>query len=66
MSEPLSYTYKTAADATGLSKQTIERAVKSRALPAKRSSTASDGEPTGVVVILHDDLTAWLKGLVDA
>lgn len=66
MNAPLSYTYKTAAQATGLSSKTIERAVKSRKLPAKRSSTASDGEPTGAVIILADDLQAWLKGLVDA
>jgi len=63
---PVSYTIKTAAAATGLSTKTIERAIKSRALRAKRSSETEDGEPTGSYVILASALTTWLDGLPDA
>lgn len=66
MAAPLSYTISTAAAATGLSTKTISRAIKSGALPAKRSSRADDGEPTGSYLILADSLTAWLDSLPDA
>lgn len=62
----LAYTIRTAADATGLSQQTIMRAIKSGALRAKRSSVTEDGEPAGSYVILAPSLEAWLEGLVDA
>lgn len=63
---PLAYTLAAASDATHLSRKTIERAVKSGALRAKRSSTTEDGEPAGSYVILAGDLQAWLESLVDA
>lgn len=66
MTPPLSYTIKTAAEATGLTGSTISRAIKSGKLRAKRSSVAADGEPTGSYVILAADLQAWLEGLAAA
>lgn len=66
MTAPLAYTYKTAAEATGLTTQTLARAVKSGALVAKRTGVAKDGEPTGSYVILAADLQAWLEGLAAA
>lgn len=66
MTIALSYTLSTAATATGLSRKSIERAVKSGALRAKRSSVTEDGEPAGTYLILASDLQAWLESLVDA
>lgn len=66
MTPPLSYTFKTAAEATGLTTTTLSRAVKKGALVAKRTSVAADGEPTGSYVILAADLQAWLESLAAA
>lgn len=66
MTAPLSYTYKTAAEATGLTVATLSRAVKSGHLRAKRSGVTEDGEPTGSYVILAADLQAWLESLAAA
>lgn len=63
---PLAYTIATAATATGLSRKTIERAIKTTALKAKRSGETEDGLPAGPYVILADSLQAWLEGLRDA
>lgn len=65
-SDPLAYSLKGAAAATGVSTKTIERAIKARRLKAKRSSEDEDGEPAGVYVILAAELIAWLDGLPDA
>jgi excisionase family DNA binding protein len=66
MSAPLAYTIATAAEATGLSRQTIDRAIKSGRLRAKRTSVTADGEPAGSYLILADSLHAWLESLPDA
>lgn len=66
MTPPLSYTLKTAAEATGLTTTTLSRAIKAGSLVAKRTSKAADGEPTGSYVILAADLKAWLEALVSA
>lgn len=66
MTTSLAYTLNSAASATGLSRSTIERAVKSGALRAKRTGRTEDGEPAGSYLILAADLQAWLDGLVDA
>ncbi len=65
MTGPLAYTYETAAAATGLGQSTIRRAVQAGQLKAKRSSGES-GKRAGRVVILHDELAAWLNSLEDA
>lgn len=66
MSTALSYSKRGAAEASGVSVQTIDRAIKSGKLRAKRTSETADGEPSGNVLILATDLTAWLESLVDA
>lgn len=62
----LAYTIRTAALATGLSRKSIERAIKSGALPAKRTSVTRDGEPAGSYLILASALAEWLERLPDA
>ena len=63
---PLAYSKAGAAAASGLSTKTLERAIGSGRLRAKRSSESKDGEPAGRVVILATDLQAWLDSLEDA
>lgn len=62
----LSFSIKTAAEATSLSPQSIERAIKSGALKARKSSRNEKGEPTGKYLILARDLERYLDGLVEA
>lgn len=62
----LAYTLATAATETGLSAKTLDRAIKSGRLKARRSSENEDGDPTGRYVILHADLVAFLEGLTAA
>lgn len=62
----MAYSLSTAATATGLSTKTLQRAVKSGRLRAKRTSVTEDGLPAGNYVILADDLRAWLDALEDA
>jgi hypothetical protein len=66
MSTALAYSKTGAADAAGVSTQTLDRAIKSGALRAKRSNVTDDGEPAGKVIILATDLADWLDGLADA
>lgn len=66
MTAPLSYTLKTAAEATGLTTATISRAIKGGKLQAKRSGLTDDNLPAGSYVILAADLQAWLEGLTAA
>lgn len=66
MSEPLSYSVKGAASATGVSEDTIYRAIRSGRLRAKKSNENDDGDGTGKTLILRRDLEAWLEHLVDA
>lgn len=62
----LAYTLATAAEATGLSRKTLDRAIKAGTLRAKRTGLTADGEPAGSFVILADALQAWLDSLADA
>lgn len=66
MTATLSYSKRGAAEASGVSVQTIDRAIKAGKLRAKRTSETEDGEPAGNVLILASDLAAWLESLVDA
>ena len=59
----LAFNTKEAAAATGLSEDTIKRAIRSGALKASKSSINADGDPTGRFVILAAELQAWLEGL---
>lgn len=60
----LAYTREEAAQACGVSADTIKRAVAAGKLKAKRSGVhAETGEPTGKYLILAADLQAWLENL---
>lgn len=64
MSAPISYTLPGAVQATGLSRSTLERAIRTGLLRAKRSGKPdSDGKPTGVYVIKADDLVAFIDAM---
>lgn len=62
----LSYSLAGAVAATGLSRSTLERAIRSGRLRAKKSDTDEDGNPTGVWVIPAKSLRDYIDGLVDA
>lgn len=66
MSAPISYSMAGAVEASGLSKSTLERAIKAGRLKAKKSDVDEDGNPTGVWVITRVALEAFVDGLVDA
>lgn len=66
MSTPISYSLPGAVAATGLSRSTLERAIREGTLRAKKSSKDADGNPKGVWVIKADALAAYVDGLVDA
>lgn len=62
-----------AAAATGLSEDTIKRAIRGGALRAKRSgrlekdtTRGKAGDPAGRYLVMVDDLRDWLDGLEDA
>lgn len=62
-----------AAIATGLSPDTIKKAIRSGALRAKRSgrlekdtTRGNAGDPAGRYLVTVDALRAWLDGLEDA
>lgn len=62
----ISYSIRSAAEATGLSETRIKQAIHSGELAARRSAITEDGEPAGKYVILHADLEAFINGLVAA
>lgn len=66
MSNPLSYSIKTAAADTGLSETRIKQAIHSGELKARRSATDENGDPAGKYVILRGDLESFVAGLVAA
>lgn len=61
----LAYTIDEAAEAVGVSPDTIRRAIRSTEHPlrAKRSGKDKNGLPAGKHLILAADLSAWLEGL---
>lgn len=63
---PLAYNMAGAVAATGMSKSSLERAIRAGKLRAKKSGEDADGNPTGSWVITHDALAAFIEGLVDA
>lgn len=67
MTIKLALTTDEAATATGLSPDTIKKAIRAGKLPAKRSGeTNEDGKQTGRYLIKVDSLRDWLDGLEDA
>lgn len=63
---PISYSMSGAVKATGLSRSTLDRAIKAGRLKAKHSNVDELGDGCGVLVIFHSDLVAFLEALVDA
>jgi len=59
----LSYSVAEAAEVTGVSPDTIKRAIRARHLKARRSAVDANGVPAGKYLIFHADLIAWLEGL---
>jgi excisionase family DNA binding protein len=55
-----------AATATGVSVDTIKRAIRSGRLRAKRSARRDNGDPAGRYLITLDALEEWLTGMEDA
>jgi hypothetical protein len=66
MTEPISYSLKMAAAATGLSETYLKARIGDGTLKAKRSGENSDGEPAGKYLVLARDLEAFVAELVDA
>ena len=66
MTAPISYSMAGAVAATGLSRSTLERAIRTGVLRAKKSDKDKDGNPVGSWVIPADALHAFIDGLVDA
>lgn len=66
MTDPISYSMSGAVTATGLSKSTLERAIRAGRLRAKKSDVDADGNPIGVWVIPATALRSFVDGLVDA
>lgn len=66
MTAPISYSMAGAVAATGLSRSTLERAIRTGQLKAKRTSKDDDDKPTGTWVLTAAALQAFIDGLVDA
>lgn len=63
---PLAYDKRQAAEACGVSEDTIKKAIAAGGLRAKRSGTNEDGDGVGKYLITAGALTAWLESLADA
>ncbi|GAA5153788.1 hypothetical protein GCM10023340_36340 [Nocardioides marinquilinus] len=62
----LAYSVDQAAHLCGLSSKSIQRAIKSGELRAKRTNRSAHGEPpSGRILILRSDLETWLENLDD-
>jgi hypothetical protein len=59
----LAYGRREAADRCGVGVDTIDRAIATGALKARKTSQDKDGNPTGKILILEADIRAWLEGL---
>lgn len=66
MTIKLSYNVKEAAEATGLSQDTVKRAIRSGDLKAQKSGKDKGGEPVGKYVIQVHHLKDWLDGMAAA
>lgn len=62
----ISYSMSGAVAATGLSRSTLDRAIRAGKLRAKKSGVSEDGEPAGVWVIPADALRDFIDGMEDA
>lgn len=62
----LAYSLAEAAEATGLSRSHLDRAIKAGELRTKTTKLDADERPVGKRVILASALQAYLEGLADA
>jgi excisionase family DNA binding protein len=62
----IALTREEAAQATGVSLDTIRRAIRAGHLKAKRSGKDADGNPSGKYLIRVSELEAWVDSLEDA
>jgi hypothetical protein len=62
----LAYDLPEAAEATGLSEDSIKQAIRRGDLKGKRSARNADGDGVGKYLIQRTALEAWLDGLADA
>lgn len=62
----LAYSLAEAAEATGLSRSHLDRAIKAGELRTKTTKLDVDEKPVGKRVILASELQAYLEGLADA
>lgn len=62
----IAYTISEAADSTGVSERTIERAINAGALKAKKTSRNTDGDPVGKRLVSARALADWFDSLPDA
>lgn len=62
----LAYDKREAAEACGVSEDTIKKAIAAGHLRAKRSARDSDGDGVGKYLITRAALEAWLESLADA
>jgi hypothetical protein len=66
VSTKLAYSLLEAADATGLSEDSLKQAIRRGDLKAKRSARSEDGDGVGKYILTASALNAWLDGLADA
>jgi hypothetical protein len=62
----LAYSLFEAAEATGLSEDSLKQAIRRGDLKAKRSARSEDGDGVGKYILTATALNAWLDGLADA
>lgn len=63
---PISYSMSGAVSASGLSRSTLERAIRAGVLRAHKSDRDADGNPCGVWVIKADSLRSYIDSLPEA
>ena len=66
MTTPLAYSLAAAAEATGLSRSHLDRAIREGLLRSKTTKLDEQEKAVGKRVILARDLEAYLDGLADA
>ncbi len=63
---PLAYSIAKAVEVSGLSRASLDRAIRSGALKARRSTRNEDGEGQGKYLVKHADLEAYIDSLPEA
>lgn len=63
---PLAYSIAKAVEVSGLSRASLDRAIRSGQLKARRSTRNEDGEGQGKYLVKHADLEAYIDSLPEA